>query len=130
MEKDNIEVLLEKIPRNGMSKGCQKIFPHIARHYFNPESRLTSYDGSFDELKSGLKKKNQGYAEEIYKRLESVKLNSLKTASQVMNGRHPRDLAEDYVFAETIMRYCVSFTNKKKGLTKNLQVVLELHKNF
>jgi len=103
--KEGIEILLKKISRNGMSKKCQKFLPKIAENYFEGIP--------LDLLKERLGKKNRGFADIIYGRLEQIKINGLKKASGYV-GKHYRDLKIDAVFADSIIQFCRSNKLEKK----------------
>ena len=112
MEKDSLYVLLEAISRAGMTKKCQELIPYIDEQYLDGKS--------LDELKEGLGKKNRGYAEEIYKRIEqTIKIMSLRKVVPVM-GLHVEDFKHRVGFVEAIFRYCVSLSPKEEKLEKKL----------
>jgi hypothetical protein len=132
---DFYQALLQRIPRKGMPKKSQEIFPHIAKNYIDGKN--------LSRLKSELSKTHRVYAEDIYKRLDEnyvealnqIKTVLLKKATNIMTSppSHPRDLLEDYIFAHTMIRYYVEFVNKREGLIKKLAkasgVKLEFLKN-
>ncbi len=112
MKKDSLYVLLEGIPRAGMTKKCQELIPYIDKQYFDGKS--------LDELKEELGKKNRGYAKEIYNRIEqTIKIVSLRKVTPVM-GLHPEDVKHRVGFVDTILKYCVSLSPKKEKLEKKL----------
>ena len=101
-----------RIPKSGMTKKCQELIPYIDEQYLNSKS--------LDELKEGLGKKNRGYAQEIYKRIEStIKITSLRKVAPVM-GLHPEDFKHKVGFVEAILRYSVRSSPKKEKLEKKL----------
>lgn len=106
IKRNNLEVFLEKIPRCGMSKGFQKILPHIAKQYFNGKSK--------DQLE--ISEKNKKYVDPIWRRLEGIKINGLKKVGGV-RVFHYKSRMEPQAFADAILEYCM---NCKKGLQTKL----------
>lgn len=110
--RDGLEILLEKIPRNGMSKKCQEFLPFIAKYYFDGKQ--------LEDIKSKLSKKHREYAKEIYKRIENtITISSLKKITPVM-GLHPEDVKYGVAFIDTILKYCTILSPKKEKLEKKL----------
>jgi len=107
---NSLEILIEKIPRKGMSKKCQRFLPNIVRQYFE--------DVSLNELKHKLKDKNKGFADLIYRRLEQIKMGGLKKTA-LFSGKHPNDIKEGAVFAESIINYCMHAGKLEKELIKS-----------
>lgn len=106
MDKKSIEILVEKIPRRGMSVDCQKFLPNAVDKYFREES--------LEELTT----RKKGFAKGIYYILEErVKMNSLKKATSIMS-LHPKDVKEDAEFADTIITYCTYYPKLKKDIFK------------
>jgi len=135
MEKDYFfQVLLQNIPRKGMPKNSQKIFPHVARAYIDG----TPLNGSYG-LKAELSKKSQRYAEDIYGRLDNnlekalnnMKISILREATQIMTtAGHPIDLKQDYMFVDTMFNYYIKFVDEKEGLVRKLAKSAGVKINF
>ena len=103
---DGLEILLEKIPRNGMSKKCQKFLPSIAKYYFErkqPENCPPKFG-----------KKNVLI---VYDRLNQIKIKGLKKISGVL-AKHPKDIEDDVAFADAIIEYSFYFKKLKKEISK------------
>lgn len=111
----SLENLMDKLPRAGMSKKCQKFLPLVLEQYFNGES--------LEEIKDGLSKNHFGYVDKIYGKLEQIKLDSLKLITRVMPVGHPNSLKEDVAFTDTIITYCINFGKLKKEIFKVFKVL-------
>ena len=104
--RDGLEVLLEKIPINGMSKKCQKFLPSIAQYYFDGKQP--------EDCASKFGKKNVNL---VYSILNQIKINGLKKISGVL-AKHPKDIENDVAFADAIIEYSFYFKNLKKEIFK------------
>ena len=104
--------IIEKIPRYGMSKRCQKLLPRITKEYFHGKS--------LQYLKDKSSKKNKGCIQEIYKRIElTIKELSLDKITPLM-GVHREDVKHDVAFVDTILKYCIHFRGPGQKLENKL----------
>ena len=110
--ENNLESLIEKIPRNGMSRKCQNKLSLIAGQYFNKKPA--------NQLKKELSHIHKGFVDEIYKRLNWViKTESLNKICGIM-GRHPEDCKKDSEFADMVITYCINYSPPKSKLKKEI----------
>ncbi len=105
MEK-GLEILLEKIPKNGMSKKCQEFFPFITKYYFEGKPQK--------DCPSKFGKQNINL---VYNRLNQIKINGLKKISGVL-AKHPKDIEDDVAFADAVIEYSFYFKKLKKEIFK------------
>ena len=103
---DALEILLEKIPKNGMSKKCQEFLPLITRYYFDGKQ--------LEDCPSKFGKKNILIT---YNRLNQIKIKGLKKISEVL-AKHPKDIEDDVAFADAIIEYSFYFKKLKKEMFK------------
>ncbi len=113
---NGLETLIEKIPKNGMSKDCQKFLPFIARQYFNEKPAK--------QLETELSKKNKGFVDIIYNRLgktlDQITITALKKPCGY-SGRHPLDIKDDpALVADIIIKHCINY--KLRLQTKLLEI--------
>ena len=123
MDEKAMKVLIEKLPKKGMSKDCQDFIPKIAEYYFKGHS-LSQTKEYFST--------HQGFADIIYHRIEQIKNDGLKKVSHYF-GKHPKDLKEDYLFANSIIEYSLKRKNLEKEISKTIKLVnidIESKKNL
>lgn len=128
---DFFQLLLQRIPRHGMPRRAQELFPYIASSYLNGKPIYGL----------GLNKRNQKYADDIYRRLDDsstkainqIRMVLLKKATGVMAGplMHPMGLTDDIAFADTMIRYCTEFIgNKRETVVRGLAKTVGVHVKF
>ena len=118
--RNGIETLIEKIPKNGMSKKCQELLPFIGKQYFNEKPAK--------QLEDDLGKKNKGYVEITYRRLDrmldQIKINALKKPCGY-SGKHPLDIKDDpALVADIIIKHCIDY--KLRLQTKLLEIFKDI----
>ena len=110
----DFELLIERIPRRGMSKKFQEKLPQVFRGYLKkePEDRLISKFPQYGRC-----------IERIYPRLEQminqIKVDSLNNICGIM-GRNPISHKDDVEYVDTVITFCTQYSGKKSGLNKRI----------
>ena len=119
---ENSSIIKDNIPRNGLTKECQKLIPYVVDRYKEGKSN--------EDIKRKFRGKNRAYVEEIYKRTElTIKNLSLDKISKRMY-LHREDIKHGIGFVDTILRYCVQFKAPGEKLEKRLVTDLGVDNNF
>ncbi len=118
LKRKLVENLLERMPRNGLSRKCQdKYLNFVVNAYVNGKSEYLVNEALNYHRRNG-------FVRVIYNRIEyAIKKDSLKIIAGVL-GRHHEDLMCDVLFADSVLDFCV-----KAGLEKKLMRYLNYNQD-
>jgi len=111
--ENGLEILTEKIPRDGMSKECQESLPFIAKQYFNKKPAK--------QLEAELSKKHKEFVEIITynrldKMLDQIIIDALKKPCGY-SGRHLLEIKDNpALVADMIIKHCILYNLLKTEL--------------
>ncbi len=109
-----IEDLIEKLPKNGMSRKCQRLMKGISLRYFKGEPR--------EHAKQNYGEKNRGFVDVVYRRLDHIKEEGLKRVVGFKGG-HINDYKGEgsvQLFSDAIIDFCINRKDLEKKLAETL----------